>query len=469
MEDEETAEGRATDGRESWDTRTGFVLAAAGSTVGLGNVWRFPFQTGQEGGAAFLAVYLGFVLLVGLPVMLLEFMVGRRHSRSPVAAIYELGEGAWKNVGWVFVAAAFLVLSYYTVVAGWASRYAVDGVLGRYPTEIAGAEARFAEVATGADAVAFHGLFMVLTVTVVALGLNRGVETAARLLVPTVLALLGGLVYYAYRLPGASEAYRYYLSPDFGVVAAEWTTILPAAAGQAFFTLSLGMGIMITYASYVDEPRNLTEDAAFVVGIDTLVAVAVGLVVFPILFTAGVPPGEPGHGSVFVSLTTAFASLPNGGLLGAAFFGIVALVALLTTISLMEVVVSHLIDTEGLNRGVAAVTSGGALPLLGVPAALSLVVLDLYDVFATQILLVVGALLLTVYMAWISPSESAREGISDLTGYPRGYGRLAVAWIWMLRVPILAVLLVSLALGVVEYVDLLRSEIAPAVEEAVSR
>ncbi len=438
--------------RETWATRVGFVLAAVGSAVGLGNIWRFPFQVGENGGAAFLVVYLVFVGVVGLSVLLAELVVGRSARQSPVEAFAELAQGVWEHLGWLFVATAFILLSYYTVVAGWIARYAVEGMRSGYPSSVEAADAQFAAAATGVDAVVFHGMFMAATVVVVGLGLRCGVELAAKVTLPVLVVLLVALAVYVSDMSGAETAYSYYLSPDFGEVAANWKEILPAAAGQAFFTLSLGMGVMITYASYIEKDEKIVRDGAAIVALDSFIAVLVGLIVFPILFTAGMPPAEPGHGAVFVSLASAFGSVPMGGGLGTVFFATVVLAALLSTVGLMEVVVSHILDYEGVERTVAAGGVGLTLFVVGIPAASSLVVVDFYDLFVNRVLLVVGALLLSVYVGWRLSNEAAGV-VSRGTGGFDGFGRL---WLWTLRVPVILVLVVVLGFGVADYVGLVQ-------------
>lgn len=439
--------------RESWTTRLGFVLAAVGSAVGLGNVWRFPFQVGEGGGSAFLFVYLGFVLLIGFPAMLVELSLGRRTNLSPVGALREFGGGAWRYVGGLFVLIVFVIVSYYSVVAGWVLRYFVDSFTGAY---LGRSGEHFGEIATGFDALFFHTVFMVGVVGIVALGVRKGIEVAVKLMVPAIAVILVALAAYGWTLNGAGAAYAYYLSPEFGTIAQNWTTILPAAAGQAFFTLSVGMGVMVTYSSYISEDRNLFEDAGGIVALDTFVAFTTGLVVFPILFTVGVDPGEPGPGAIFITLAGALSEIPFGAVVGALFFGIVALAAASSAISLLEVAVSHLIDQRGASRKRATVVVGTAAYIAGIPVAYDTVFVDLYDILAAQILLVAGAILLMVLVAWLHPQEAIDEleaGVGEL-------GFLGGAWVWLVRIPVLVVLIVSLYLGVEGYVEFLRGEFA---------
>ena len=443
--------------RETWATRAGFILAAVGSAVGLGNVWRFPFITGQEGGGAFLLVYLLFVALIGFPAILVEFVIGRYTNLNPVGAIRELGSGAWSYLGWLFVVTGFVILSYYSVVAGWFLRYTLIGVTDGYA--VAGPEeagALFGSVTTGLDSLLFHAVFMALVIGIIAAGVRRGIEFGVKVMVPAIIALLLGLAAYAFTLDASTAAYSYYLSPDFGTLAANWTSILPAAAGQAFFTLSLGMGVMVTYASYLGEDRNLASDAGVIVALDTLIAVIVGFVVFPFLFAAGIEPGSGGAGAVFVSLTTAFVQIPGGRVIGVVFFAMVGIAALSSAISILEVLVSYLIDELGVARVPASAGVGVAVFLLGVPVTIDLIFLDLFDLLADGILLVLGSMLLALFVGWVIP-DVARDELSRGVG---GLGGLGDAWIWVVRVPIVVVVLISLYLGIVDYAGFLTGDFA---------
>ena len=444
--------------REQWATRIGFILAAVGSAVGLGNMWRFPFQVGEEGGAAFLVVYLLFILLVGLPAMLVEFSLGRNTKRNPVGAVREFGGDAWRYVGGLFIVIGFVILSYYSVVSGWVIRYVIDSFTGAYmdaPGE------HFQEIAVGPEAVFFHALFMAVVVAIVAFGIQRGIELAVKVMVPAIVALLVGLAIYAFTLGGAMDAYSFYLEPDVGEIGDNWQEVLPSAAGQAFFTLSLGMGVMITYSSYIAEDRNLAEDGGIIVALDTAIAFIVGLVVFPILFTAEVDPGEPGAGALFISVAEAFGDITLGWLIGALFFGTVLIAALSSAISLIEVVVSYAIDEHGIDRKRATLGIGAGIFLLGIPVTYDLAMVDLYDILAAEILLVSGAILVVVLVGWLTADRAIGElekGIGPL-------GRWGDAWIWIVRVPLLVVLALVLVLSVLGYVEFLQDEFIPEVLE----
>lgn len=437
-------------GRDAWASRTGFILAAVGSAVGLGNIWRFPFVVGEAGGAAFLLVYLLFILLIGLAAMLVEFVIGRYTALNPVGALHEFGGGIWRYLGLVFVFTGIVLLSFYSVASGWAMRYTIGSLTGAYMHDPGG---YFDAISIGWEAVGFHFVFMILVVVIVALGIHRGIELAVKLIVPSIVILILGLAVYAATLPGAEAGYAFYLSPDLELIVSDWQTILPDAAGQAFFTLSLGMGVMITYASYLSDDRNLVADGTIIVGLDTAIAIAVGLVVFPILASAAVDFDEPGPSAIFVSLSQAFSDVTAGWILGFVFFFVLSIAALSSAISLIEVVVAYLIDEWGIAREYAAIGVGGAIFLLGIPSALDFELFVLYDALAANVLLLLGGIILVILVGWLHSEKAITElerGIGDI-------GRWGTVWIWVVRVPVLIVLLLSLGLALVEFADAIRA------------
>ncbi|MFB6086846.1 MAG: sodium-dependent transporter [Halodesulfurarchaeum sp.] len=441
--------------RETWGTRIGFILAAVGSAIGLGNIWRFPFQVSQEGGAAFMVMYLAFVVFIGFPAMLAEFVVGRKTELNAVGGIREWAGGAWTYLGGLFVLIGFVILSYYSVVGGWVLRYVVGSVTGGY-VKAESTGAYFVSIASGMDTLLFHAIFMLIVIAIVAMGVQRGIELGVKVMVPAIFVIFGVLAVYAFGLGGAGEAYAYYLSPNFQYILEHWKSLVPAAAGQGFFTLSLGMGVMITYASYLGSDENLALDGLSVVVLNTSVSILTGLIVFPILFSAGVDPKTSGAGAIFVSVARALSDLPFGRVVGLLFFLTVAIAALSSAISLIEVVVSYAIDEYGMNRAKATGLIGGAIFLLGVPVTVNTIFVTLYDSFAAKILLVLGGILLMIVITWLHAEEAVEElskGIGDL-------GSIGSLWIWMVRVPVVLVLLVSLYLGITGYLDFLTGSFA---------
>ncbi len=432
--------------RESWATRTGFILAAVGSAVGLGNVWRFPFVVGEAGGAAFLVIYLLFIVLIGLAAILVEFVIGRHTDLNPVGALREFGGSSWRYVGGIFVFTGIVLLSFYAVASGWAIRYTLASLTGAYMDDPG---AYFGSISTGWETVGFQLVFMIFVVGIVAFGIRRGIELAVKVMVPAIIALIIGLIIYAVTLPDAGEGFAFYLDPDLSVILSEWHRILPDAAGQAFFTLSLGMGVMITYASYLGEDRNLAEDGGVIIGLDTAIAVAVGLFVFPVLAAAGAQYEEPGAGAVFVSLSQAFGDIQFGAVLGFVFFFVLTIAALSSAISLLEVVVAYLIDEWGLDRKVASIAVGSVIFLVGIPTALDLDVLALYDALAANVLLLLGGIIMVVLVGWLQSEKALAElekGIDDI-------GPWGNVWLWTVRGPVLLVLLIAFVLAIIGFVE----------------
>ncbi|MFC7165404.1 sodium-dependent transporter [Halospeciosus flavus] len=417
------------DTRESWQTRLGFILAAVGSAVGLGNIWRFPWMASENGGAAFLVVYLGIVLLVGVPGLLGEFVIGRRSKRNPVGALSSLSDSkGWSAFGHVFVVTAVLLLSFYSVVGGWILRYFGASFTGAY---FGNPGAYFSSINYGFEAVAFHVLFLFLTAAIVGFGVKGGIERATKVMMPAIVVLLVGLAAWGLTLDGASAGLAFYLSPDLGYLQTHFLDILPAAAGQALFTLSLGAGTMVTYASYLGEDRSLPVDGTFIAGLNTLVGVLAGFVVFPILFALGSGAGQPGAGAVFVSLAGAFAALPYGQVVAVVFFGVVALAALSSSISMLEIPVSFLVDEYGVSRRKATVAFTGLFLVTGSVNALSAQVFGFVAGTLVNLLLTGGLAGFLLFTGWVLGTDAVaelRSGAGDLGQ------RLATPWLYAVGV-----------------------------------
>ncbi|QCC46930.1 sodium-dependent transporter [Halobellus limi] len=439
--------------RETWATRAGFILAAVGSAVGLGNIWQFPFKTSEYGGATFLVVYLVAAIGIGLPAMLAEFVVGRKSNLNAIGAFEKLGFRNWKWVGVLGVGTGFWILSYYSVVGGWVLRYMGGSVTGAYFADPA---AYFGQVSAGLDALALHALFMILVVAIVAGGVEDGIEKATKLMVPSIVVILGVLAVWVFTLPGASPGYSYFLSPDLSQLSLSvsfdplpsfsgpLTDIIPFAVSQAFFSLSLGMGAMITYASYVGEDQSLFGDSITVVVFNSAVGILAGLVVIPLLFVQGIEPGSGGAGALFVSLATAFAELPAGRVVGVVFFGVVLIAALSSAISLLEVVVSYAVDNYGARRPQIAAALGGLIFLLGIPSALDTAWLGWFDTLAYQLLLPVSVLGVLVFIGWVF----GRPAVDELLNGSSLGGGVGMTWLWLVRTVVVLGVVLTLALGV---------------------
>lgn len=439
----------ATAAREHWSSRTGFVLAAIGSAVGLGNMWRFSYLAAENGGAAFVALYLLVTLTVGLPVLLAELVIGRGSQQSPIAALGHYGGRAWKPLGAVFVAAGFLILSYYGVIAGWTVRYAWNGLVGGFDGDVAG---RFGEIATGWDAFACHVGFMGVTIAVVAGGVKGGIERTAVVLMPTLFAIVVGLAIWAATLDGAGPGYAAYLQADLSELA-HWS-VLKDAAGQAFFSLSLGMGAMLTFASYLERGEHLPNASITIAVSDVAVAFVAGLVVFPLIYALGLQ-GEVGAstvGALFITLPQAFAEMGAvGRVVGALFFAALVVGALTSALSLLEVVVSSAIDGFGWERPRAALIAGGLITLLGAPSAASTDVLGVIDQVANNLFLLGGGLALALFVGWVmhDPVGEAAAGAERVGWFP--------LWRWLLRLAVPAFLIFVLAYAIPETWTAIRS------------
>ena len=434
--------------RETWATRLGFILASVGSAVGLGNIWRFPFQTAENGGAAFVVVYLAAVVVIGLPALLAEFVIGRRAEVNAITAFDRLDRQNWKVIGAIGIFAGFWTLSYYSVIGGWVIRYVYGSATGAY---FGSPDGYFGTISTGLDAVALHLLFMTVTVGIVAFGIEDGIEKATKLMVPSIVVLMLGLAVYAVTLPGGGEGYAFFLSPDVSAIVANYRSVVPAAVGQALFSLSLGFSVMITYASYIGDDENLGIDGVSIAAFNTFIGVLAGFVVFPFLFAQGVDVGDAGPGAVFVSVATALGQLPFGRLLGVVFFGVVLIAALSSAISLLEVVVSYVVDNYRFGRTRTAVTLGAVLFVVGVPSAMETAWLGWFDAVAVNLLLPIAALGVVLFVGWVMGGDALDE-VRRGTG---GAETLSMVWLWSLRTVVLV------AVGLTVYLSLLKLSAPP--------
>lgn len=358
--------------RGQWSGKLGFILAAAGSAIGLGNVWRFPTTTAQSGGGLFVLIYLFFVFAIGVPVVLTELSLGRGTKKNPVGAFAKLAPSTWwPLVGGLGVLTGFGILAFYSVVAGWTVGYLLQALAGAYgdPMTTEQSGQIFTDlISSPGRAIGLTAVFMFLTVWVVQGGVSKGIERTTKILMPVLFGLMILLALRAMTLPGGMQGVSFMFQPDFGELNAG---VILGALGQALFSLSLGMGAMITYGSYFPDNENLPISGVSVAVFDTLIAVLAGLIIFPAMFAAGGEVEAAGPGLVFVVLPTVFGTLPAGGLLAVAFYALLGIAALTSTISLLEVVVSYFIDEKGWSRGKAAWLMGGACFLLAIPSALS--------------------------------------------------------------------------------------------------
>lgn len=443
----------ASAAHEQWQSRAGFLLAALGSAVGLGNLWRFSYVVGENGGGAFLLVYLLMVLLVGVPLLLAEFALGR-NARSESLGAVALAAPArpWRYLGLVGLAVAVVVLAYYAVIAGWVFKYFALYLVGT-PERLTGpgpAAAFAAHIAHPTEPVAWQALGLALCMAIVGRGVHKGIEKTSLVLMPALAVLLLALALYSSTLPGFAESMAFLFAPDWSALAQP--RVYLAALGQAFFSVGLAMGVMITYGSYIAPSVPLPRAAVTVALGDTLFALVAGLVIFPAVFSFGADPAQ-GPGLAFVVLPEVFAQMRGGRAVGTLFFLLLSIAALTSMVSLLEVPVAWMVRRHGLSRWQASVGCAAGLLLLGLPASLGFGplkavtlagrnLLDAMDYLAVDLLLPLNGLLLALLVGWVWPRRTAVQA----TGLPAGAGRLWHAALrWLLPLVLAAVLASTLA------------------------
>lgn len=401
--------------RGNFGSKLGVILASAGSAVGLGNIWRFPYETGNHGGAAFILIYLGCILLLGLPIMIAEFLIGR-HSQANTARAYQiLAPGTqWRWVGRMGVLAGFLILGYYSVVAGWTLEYIFEAVsnsfAGKTPAEFISSFQSFSS--NPWRPALWLTLFLLATHFIIVKGVEKGIEKSSKIMMPTLFIIILVLVGCSVTLPGASRGIEFLLKPDFSKVDGN---VFLGAMGQAFFSLSLGMGCLCTYASYFSKDTNLTRTAFSVGIIDTFVAVLAGFIIFPAAFSVGIQP-DAGPSLIFITLPNVFQQAFSGipvlaYIFSVMFYVLLALAALTSTISLHKVVTAYLHEEFNFTRGKAARLVTAGCILLGILCSLSLGVtkdftifglgmFDLFDFVTAKLMLPLGGLLISIFTGW---------------------------------------------------------------------
>lgn len=402
-----------------WSGRLAFILAATGSAVGLGNIWKFPYITGENGGGAFVLVYLLCVAMIGIPIMMAEILLGRRGRQSPMNTMVTLAKEAkasphWRIIGAMGMLAGLLILSFYSVIAGWALAYIERAASGTFTGASADqVQQTFAAlVGDWEKLLGWHTLFMVLTVMVVARGVRKGLEAAVSVLMPLLFVILVLLVGYAIAQGDFSRAVEFMFRPDFSRLTGESVLI---AMGHSFFTLSLGMGAIMIYGSYLPSHVSIGQVTLVVAIADTVVALLAGLAIFPIVFSQGLEPGA-GPGLIFQTLPLAFGQMPGGAIIGAMFFVMLTFAAWSSAISLIEPAVTWLVENTRLERFNATMLIGFLAWLLGIGTILSFnewsevkwfgrTFFDNLDFLTTNILLPLGGLLIAVFTAWIMKRE----------------------------------------------------------------
>jgi NSS family neurotransmitter:Na+ symporter len=397
--------------REVWSSKVGFILAAAGSAVGLGNIWRFPYVLGENGGAAFLFVYLGCIIIIGVPVLIGEILIGRTGKRNPVGSFKTLVNSKfWPYVGGMGVLAGFMILSFYSVVAGWSFGYILEAIKGSvldYSAPDQAAEHFNLLISDVTWILLMFIVFMLLTMLVVYFGVQKGIERGSKILMPALFLLLIIVMIKGITMEGSSEGLDFLLKPDWSKISG--TTIL-LALGQAFFTLSLGMGAMLTYGSYMSEADNIPVSSLQIIVLDTLVAVIAGAAIFTAVFSTGLNPSE-GAGLIFHTLPVVFSKMTGGYVFAIFFFILLSIAALTSTISLLEVITAYFVDELNWKRHNAVIVFGIVTILFGIPSALSFNVLSNFTIFGltifgllefvtANIMLPLGGLLIAIFIGY---------------------------------------------------------------------
>ncbi|RMH20159.1 MAG: sodium-dependent transporter, partial [Gemmatimonadetes bacterium] len=404
--------------RGTWGSELGFLLAAVGSAVGLGNMWRFSATASTSGGAAFVMLYLVLTFVIGVPLLMCELALGRRMRLSPIGALRGAAGPKWVPLGILFVISGFVIFAFYAVIAGWAVRYGVEALIWGLPENPG---TRFGEIATGPTAAVYHVFFVLITAFIVAAGVKTGIEKAAKILMPLLFAILVGLAIWAFTLPGAGAGYEYYLKPDFSHLLDP--QILSNAAGQTYFSLSLGMGAILTFASYMGKKHDIGKESTIIALADFGVAFMAGLVVFPVVFALGFQDQVIGlsasdaEGVLFIALPGAFGTMGFWGrVVGVTFFLALSVAALTSTISLLEVVVSSVIDELGWDRKKATWIIAAGIALLGLLPAFNIQWLVQMNSIAGELFLAIGAFLTAIVVGWFmkDPVSELAEGASPL-------------------------------------------------------
>ena len=444
-----------------WSSRLMFILAATGSAVGLGNIWRFPYVTSENGGGAFVLVYLACIALVGLPILFSEIIVGRRGRMSPINSIRELasaagGSKAWAGLGWLGLLAGFLVLSFYSVVAGWTLAYGFEYfqqlALGTPSIDDPGAF--FGDLLADPGRLIFwHAIFMILTVGVVSFGVEEGLERAVSVLMPLLFVLLLILLGYGMSTGHFQEAMQFLFRPDWGKIDGG---VIVQAMGQAFFTLSLGMCAIMAYGAYLPSGVNIPRVGVTVAFADTAVALVAGMAIFPIVISFGLDPAGGGAGFIFTALPLAFNSMPFGIAYGMSFFLLLAVAAWTSSISLLEPPTAYFVEQTNFSRKQVAVTVAALTWLFGLASVFGFNIwsevtiggkgiMDAIDFVASNVLLPLGGLLTAMFAGWVLSRQITREELDD-----KMPDWAFKAWLWLTRVvtPILILVVLGSLLGI---------------------
>lgn len=409
--------------KPSFGSRFGTIAAVGGSVVGLGNIWRFPYLTGENGGAAFILIYLSVSFLIAVPTMIAEFSIGRHAMRNPMRSFKKLAPNTgWIYLGFAGVLTGLMIITFYSVLGGWAVEFLrfsyLDAFKGKSAPEVAAFFTAFTQ--NGWTVALYSGIFVLATFAIVATGVEKGIERFNKVLMPLLVIILLALVFYSTTLSGFKDGIRFLLKPDFSKVG--FSTVL-AAAGQAFFSMSLGMGAMITYGNYIRKKDNLKKVAGTVAVVDFSIALLAGFVVFPAVFSFGIEP-QSGPKLVFITLPNLFQQMPGGYWLSIAFFILLILAAVTSSISLFEVIARYIQEEFRQTRMRASIITGGMVLAASTVCALSMVdhssirifgenIFDLFDYLTTTFMMPLGALFTVLFVAWFWKGKGFEEEVTN--------------------------------------------------------
>ncbi len=435
--------------RESFASKFGVIAAAAGSAVGLGNIWRFPYVAGENGGGAFLLIYIFFVIAIGVPAMMAELIIGRRAQRNAIGSFKKLKPGSpWVLVGFAGVLTGYLILAFYSTVAGWTLHYTylaiIDGFSGKSPQDLANLFHKFNS--SSLMPIFWQVIFMFLTAGIVIAGVSKGIERYTKILMPVLFVILIVLDIRALTLEGSKAGLEFLFKPDFSKITSK--TILEAL-GQAFFSLSLGMGVLITYGSYIQKDNKLHNVAGEVALFDTLVAILAGVAIFPAVFAFGLDP-QAGPGLVFQTLPGIFQQMPGGYYFAILFFLLLVVAALTSSISLLEVVVAAFSEELNISRKTSTIIGAVTITILGILATLSfgtlsdvklfnMSIFDLLDGLSSNILLPLGGLFIVLFVGWVMKKSDVEDELTN-------HGKIKIGYLGLYRFLLRYIVPVAIAL-----------------------
>ncbi|MCP5089715.1 MAG: sodium-dependent transporter [Gammaproteobacteria bacterium] len=425
-----------------WASRYAFLMAAIGSAVGLGNLWRFPFQAGQNGGSAFVIIYLVCVIIVAYPILIAELAIGRHKGLSAVGSTRQLAldigrSRNWAVVGWIGVIASFIILSTYSIIAGQVLAYSVMSVSGEFAQYASNDAAQTLSLYAGpTHALMWHTLFMVVTILIVSAGLHGGIERVVTVLMPIFFVMLAGLCVYALTTGAAKDAIKYLFAPDFSALT---PTIVLAALGQAFFSIGIGAAIMITYGSFLPKEEHIGGSAAIIAGSDTMVAIVAGLMIFPIVFAHGLDPAA-GSGLIFGAMPAVFAGMPAGSIIGGLFFFLAFIAALTTSISILITVSAVVVEELGLNRIKSAFAVGVLVWAVGAATVMISGLSGWLEFLSGSVLLPFCGLLVAALAGWVVPRNIMRNELTATSDGLFKFWRVLIRYVATIAIALILLL-----------------------------